>query len=162
MITWCNRQWALPTCRSLRSFSHSYQDHELKKKSLVIQRFGNADSEVYYSTLPSSMPSDPNINPWLEMEGILGLAWGGTKWFTSPAAQRLLGGGKILPGGKVRRGMHTSLTGDVYIQPPSRNVYPSRITYNGTEYISAVGAGDFMYTEVSIGRLVNLTSWFIP
>ena len=107
------------------------------------------------------MPSDPSINPWLEMEGILGLSWGGTKWFTSNAAKRSLGGGTSLPGGKLRRGMHSSLTGDVYVQPPSRNVYPARITMNGTEYTAAEGAGDLMYTEVSTGKLLNLTNLFI-
>ena len=96
------------------------------------------------------------------MEGILAFSYGGTKWFTSDAAKRLLGGGNSIPGGKVRRGMHTSLTGDVYVQPPSRDVYPARITYNGTEYTATEGAGDFMYNEVSTTKLLNLTDWFIP
>ena len=135
----------------------------MQKRCLSIQPLVesvDADIKVYYSTLPASMPSDPSINPWLQMEGVLGLAWGGSHLFTSRAAERSLGGWVRPFGGKARRDMHTSLTGNVYVQPPSRSFHPTRIMLNGTEYLSAKGAGDFMYTEVSTGKLLNLTDWF--
>ena len=114
-----------------------------------------------YITVPRTLPPDPNANPWLEMEGILGFVWGGGKWFTSGAAERLLTGGRSGPGGKVRRGMQSTLEGDVYLSGPRKEVYPGIMEVNGTEYTLNEGAGPITYINLGKGKTLNLTDWFI-
>ena len=114
-----------------------------------------------YTLLPRSMPPDPDINLWLEQQGILGFAWEGSEWPISSAAQELIAGGSSLPGRKVRRVSRSSLKGDVYITSPRRQVYPIRMTINSTVYTSIEGTDHFMYLERDTGNTLNLTDWFI-
>ncbi|KAL8840874.1 MAG: hypothetical protein Q9170_001138 [Blastenia crenularia] len=116
-------------------------------------------SGASYIRLPEQLPPDPRSNYALSMQGILGLAWGGGKWFISPAAKSLLDG--RIHSIKGRRGIRSAVKGDVFARSPVRMVYPAFMKLNGTEYTSDdSGAGGFVYTDSS-GKKLNLTSWFL-
>ena len=109
-----------------------------------------------YVTLPESLPPPPVEVPALFIQGILGLVWGGGKWFASPAAERLLGG-KGHPSPK--RDIRSRDKGTMYARPPKVMVVPTFININGTEYIDG-GSGNHMYMDHSTGNTLNLTDWF--
>ncbi|KAI4235761.1 MAG: hypothetical protein LQ349_002946 [Xanthoria aureola] len=113
-----------------------------------------------YITLPATLPPNASTSKWLMAEGLLGLVWGGGKWFASPAAQSLLG-----PRGSLTkkrtiapRGIRWASKGNVYALPPLRGRFPTRIQVDGTEYSHS---GTFIYAD-GAGNKVNLTNWFIP
>ncbi|KAL8759596.1 MAG: hypothetical protein Q9199_000640 [Rusavskia elegans] len=113
-----------------------------------------------YITLPKALPPDATTANWLHMEGLLGLVWGGGKWFASSAAEAALGRMTIVPRGvRHRRDIRSSEKGQVYTQNPPRAVYPV-ITINGTSYtFNEKLAGDGLYTN-DAGEVLNLTKIF--
>ena len=117
--------------------------------------FGGAS---YISVPTFSGSIDQKTANMLTMQGILGLVWGGGKWFASDAAANALnrmiaGGSTTLP--KSKRRISSELKGTVYAQGPSSWVYPSMVEVNGTKYTG--GVGNLMYTSID-GRVLNLTS----
>lgn len=113
-----------------------------------------------YITLPQSLPPDRNTIRTLDIEGILGLVWGGGKWFVSPAADRLLAGGGKSVSRNGRRDIRSPEKGTVYARSPRALVYPTFVTINGTEY-SNEGMENLIYTDTTTGSILNLTDWFI-
>ncbi|KAI4264259.1 MAG: hypothetical protein L6R42_000624 [Xanthoria sp. 1 TBL-2021] len=112
-----------------------------------------------YITLPATLPPDPSTSKWLMAEGLLGLVWGGGKWFASPAAQDLLGRRDSITSRRAApRGIRSALKGNVYARPPLRGRFPTRVQIDGTEYSHT---GTFIYAD-GVGNKINLTDWFIP
>lgn len=110
-----------------------------------------------YIDLPRILPPDEKVSDWLSAQGILGLVWGGGKWFSSPAASRLLGyDGNV--GQKSRRGRNSqdNLEGMVYAGLPRYSVLPTYMDLNGTRYFAESGG----YTD-EFGMVLNLTNWTI-
>ncbi|KAG7006573.1 hypothetical protein G7Y79_00014g037480 [Physcia stellaris] len=90
--------------------------------------------------------------------GVLGLVYGGSQWFASAAAARVVAraqGGLATFPKKAKRGIRSELKGTVYAQGPSKWVYPDKVQVNGTEYF---GGGTNLVYESKDGRLLNLTS----
>ncbi|KAL8734089.1 MAG: hypothetical protein Q9181_003318 [Wetmoreana brouardii] len=115
-------------------------------------------SGASYIRLPQALPPGQNTVSALDIEGILGLVWGGGRWFVSTAADRLLSGGSRSLSRKGRRDIRSPEKGTVYARPPRRAVYPTFITVNGTEY-SDGGAGNLIYTDET-GKTLDLPDWF--
>ncbi|KAL8731288.1 MAG: hypothetical protein Q9166_003512 [cf. Caloplaca sp. 2 TL-2023] len=127
----------------------------------ALSGWGSRAAGASYITLPAALPPDPSTSNWLMMEGLLGLVWGGGKWFSSPAAEKFLGSRDSFThpgGGKFRRDIRSAKKGSVYARPPLRGRFPLYIEINGTQY-SGGRAGDFMYTD-DAGNMLNLTEWF--
>lgn len=120
------------------------------------QRLENYAHGASYITIPEGLPPDANMISALLIQGILGLAWGGGKWFVSPAAEKYLERRRH----PMRRDRQTALTGDVLATSPGRMVYPSYIKMNGREYDADEGAGKFMYKVNKTGEMRNLTKLF--
>lgn len=118
-----------------------------------------------YITLPRSLPPGEEANGWMMTEGLLGLAWGGGKWFASEAARRFLGGegggSRVAPGMTrrlARRNVPAAKKGTVYARPPSRSVFPDRVEMrNGSVYIGHGGSSSDMVFKDEVGNVVNLT-----
>ncbi|CAF9940317.1 MAG: hypothetical protein HETSPECPRED_002374 [Heterodermia speciosa] len=111
----------------------------------------------YISVPTMQLPPTGQMATWLTMEGILGLAWGGGKWFSSDAAARMVGrggSGVFTSFSKTKRRIVSSEKGTVFAQSPSREVYPSKIQVNGTLFEG--GESNLMYTSAE-GRVLNLT-----
>lgn len=85
-------------------------------------------------------------------------AEGPQRWAGSAAGSSALGGSKRALGGKVRRGIRSAETGNVWIGPPPREWYPNEIAIIGSWYIGG-GEGNTMYQDAA-GKIVNLTSEF--
>ncbi|KAI4272299.1 MAG: hypothetical protein LQ337_005377 [Flavoplaca oasis] len=112
-----------------------------------------------YITLPESVPPDGATAKWLTVESLLGLAWGGGKWFASEAAKAYLervagGGAQGLSGGLVRRGIRSANKGQAYIGRPRRAVLPDVIEIGGQRF---TGGGTTPVYQNGAGTLVNLT-----
>lgn len=114
-----------------------------------------------YIKVPTIVPPDQGTAKMLTMEGILGLVWGGGKWFASEAAANMVarGGSGGLVGGTpklgTKRGITSRLRGTVYAHGPSKWVYPDVVVVNGTRYSG--GREDLIY-ESGDGTSLNLTS----
>lgn len=108
-----------------------------------------------YITLPQSLPPTPIDISAFDIQGILGLVWGGGKWFQSRNAERLLAGRRSL----TPRAIRSPQRGTVFARSPIRGVYPTLIEINGTEY-SDGGTGSLNYRDEA-GKTLNLTDWFI-
>ena len=107
-----------------------------------------------YIEMPLGLPPDSRMSGWLAAEGILGLVWGGGKWFASPEAGRLLSGGSgVTPKRLLRRGIRSENKGTVYATEPTRSVFPTFIVVNGTKYTDIGG----MVYESESGIVLNLT-----
>ncbi|KAL8802619.1 MAG: hypothetical protein Q9182_003710 [Xanthomendoza sp. 2 TL-2023] len=105
--------------------------------------WGGRAAGASYITLPAALPPDPGTTNWLMMEGLLGLVWGGGKWFASSAAENLLAGRKV-----GRRSIRSAKEGQVYARPPRRGRYPTLVEIDGTRYHSDRRPdGDFMYAD---------------
>ncbi|KAL8868388.1 MAG: hypothetical protein Q9174_005027 [Haloplaca sp. 1 TL-2023] len=88
-----------------------------------------------YIELPRSLPPDAKTSAWLAAEGLFGLVWGGGKWFSSPAASRILGYAPgVRPRSHLRRDIRSESKGQVYAGRPPRFVYPAIIKWNGKIY----------------------------
>lgn len=115
-----------------------------------------------YISVPTVVPPDQGVAKVLTMEGILGLVWGGGKWFASEAARDMVarGGSGGLVGfpktkSKAKRGIRSGDKGTVYAQAPPNWVYPDLIEINGTKYFG--GRGSLVY-ESQEGTVLNLTA----
>ncbi|KAL8897430.1 MAG: hypothetical protein Q9192_002574 [Flavoplaca navasiana] len=112
-----------------------------------------------YIDLPTALPPEEKVSRWLDAQGILGLVWGGGKWFSSPAASRLLGyDGSISPKDRRRRDFRSSLGGTVYAGRPHHWVFPTYIDVNGKRYFAENGSDARVYKDLS-GMLLNLTQF---
>ena len=110
-----------------------------------------------YIDLPTALPPDEKVSRWLDAQGILGLVWGGGKWFSGPAASRLLGyDGSTSPKDRRRRDFRSSLGGTLYAGRPHHWVFPTYIDVNGKRYFSENGSDARVYKDLS-GMLLNLT-----
>lgn len=94
----------------------------------------------------------------MAMEGLLGMVWGGGRWFVSGAASRLLGGGQSLPRGLLERGIRSEKKGEVYSRGPPRVVFPDGIEIGGKRF---TGGGEIEVYENSVGALVNSTDIWV-
>ena len=128
----------------------------------ILVDWGSRAVGASYITMPATLPPDPSTAKWLMAEGILGLAWGGGKWFASPAAEKLLGRGSGINHRKkkVPRGIRSAKKGNVYARPPHRGRFPTLIQINGTRY-SQTDTGTFVFAD-DVGNQMNLTTWFMP
>ena len=116
------------------------------------------------------------MSKWLAAEGVLGLIWEGGRWFSSPAAQGVLGSAPAAGGnwqvaggsgaGNGKRDIRSKEKGAVYVGPPHRWVYPNLIEVDGTTYTDGgadgvVRAGDEAMEDMvykdSTGTILNLT-----
>lgn len=102
-----------------------------------------------YIDLPRALPPDEKVSNWLDAQGILGLVWGGGKWFSSPAASRVLGHKS-----RLRRNSQPRLKGTVYTGRPHRWVFPTYIDMNGTRYFAQSGSDMPDYRDKS-GAVLN-------
>ncbi|KAL8700328.1 MAG: hypothetical protein Q9224_001018 [Gallowayella concinna] len=110
-----------------------------------------------YIELPKALPPDEITSNWLDAEGVLGLVWGGGRWFSSSAASKMLGyGGGIGPRSQLRRDIRSRSKGKVYAGSPRRWVFPSYIEFNGTRYTGNSGTDDANYRD-ELGAILNLT-----
>ncbi|KAI4169109.1 MAG: hypothetical protein LQ348_007350 [Seirophora lacunosa] len=100
-----------------------------------------------YITLPRSLPPGETEANWLSAEGVLGLVWGGGRWFAK--------GAESLGRGLRRRGVVSAEKGTVYSREPQRWRWPDVVVVNGTRYIDA-GTADFLYQSAE-GQVVNMT-----
>ena len=96
-----------------------------------------------YVSLPKSVPPDEPTSGVLATEGLLGLAWGGGKWFAGKFAKGLVGrgvesGGQDTTGGLLKRGIRSSKKGHAYIGRPRRTVFPDVIDVGGQKYTVVV------------------------
>ena len=124
----------------------------------VIQRHAAGAS---YISLPKALPPDRTTVDWLIMEGMLGLVWGGGKWFASAVAESALAKPNMMPKRDImqQRDIRSPIKGNLYARPPPRAVFPI-VNINGTNYThSGVSTGDIMFAD-SEGSLVNLTYLF--
>ena len=88
-----------------------------------------------YIELPRSLPPDAKTSAWLAAEGIFGLVRGGGKWFSGPAASRILGYAVgVSPRSQLRRDIRSESKGLVHAGRPPRLVYPAVIQWDGTNY----------------------------
>ena len=112
-----------------------------------------------YITMPVRLPPDPAAVGALEVQGILGLVWGGGKWFAGAAAAERYLDGRSHP---MRRRMdrRSALDGDVLATSPGTVAWPSSMEINGTEYEADERAGDFMYRINGTGELRNFMEAF--
>ena len=113
-----------------------------------------------YVSLPKRLPPDPAASRWMSMQGILEMAYGGGKWFTTPAAEKLCppATGRPQKGLKGRRDIRSPLKGDLCIGPAPRWKYPELVVVNGSKYSDA-GRGDLMYADAN-GNALDLTKVF--
>ena len=111
-----------------------------------------------YITLPTRLPPQEGESKWLAGEGVLGLVWGGGKWFASPSASGYLQRTAGLPKrNQQRRGIISSQKGQVYAAPPPSIVFPTHISINGTNY-TAEAVQSLIYRNDRTGEVLNLTT----
>ncbi|KAL8895130.1 MAG: hypothetical protein Q9207_008292 [Kuettlingeria erythrocarpa] len=115
-------------------------------------------SGASYIRIPQNLQDTSSFSA-LVYEGILGLVWGGGRWFVSPAAERLLTGGKKPVPRAGRRGLRLAAKGSVYARSPPRMVHPSVVEFNGTEFFAGAEES-LVYTNRDTGAAVNLSSWY--
>ena len=113
-----------------------------------------------YVSLPKRLPPDPTASRWLSMQGILQMAYGGNKWFATPAADRLCGPASGGPHKRLKgkRDIRSPLKGDLCVGPAPRWRYPELVVVNGSEY-SDRGRGDLVYAD-AMGNTLDLTQLF--
>ncbi|KAL8789290.1 MAG: hypothetical protein Q9213_001213 [Squamulea squamosa] len=107
-----------------------------------------------YISLPKALPPEEAESNWLDAEGMLGLVWGGGKWFTSKAVSTQLGSLNVR-----KRDIRSAKKGQVYARPPPRVVFPSLLRVGDVNY-TADAAEEMMYRNDVTGAIVNLTSEF--
>lgn len=92
------------------------------------------------SRCPRRCRPDAVANRWMGMQGILEMAFGGGRWFTTPAAGRLCGAAARSPTpstrarARARRDMRSPLRGELCIGPAPRWRWPEAVEVNGREY----------------------------
>ena len=113
-----------------------------------------------YVSLPKRLPPDPAANRWMSMQGILEMAYGGSKWFTTPAAERLCGPATGRPRRRLKgiRDIRSPLKGDLCVGSAPRWRYPELVVVNGSEYSDA-GRGDLTYADAK-GNVLDLRQVF--
>lgn len=94
------------------------------------------------------MPPREGDADWLGAEGMLGLVWGGGRWFAKGVVS-------LAPRGLGRRGVVRGAKGRAYIQAPRRERRPDVLVVGGTRYVDAGGA-ELRY-ENADGRVLNMT-----
>lgn len=97
--------------------------------------------------MPTSLPPGEEEADWLGAEGILGLVWGGGRWFAKGVGVGLT---SLVP-----RGVMRGAKGRAYIQAPGRGRRPDVLVVGGTRYVDAGGA-ELRY-ESQDGRVLNMT-----
>ena len=106
-----------------------------------------------YILLPKNLPPDGTTSLWLAAEGLLGLVWGGGRWFSPEAT---LAGTRIPRAKrKTRRSILRSGQGTAYCAEPPRWRYPDIVTINGTNFRS-INTSLLEYQDAD-GRGANLT-----
>ncbi|KAL8911112.1 MAG: hypothetical protein Q9171_003650 [Xanthocarpia ochracea] len=137
-------------------------DWSWRATSNVLVDWGSRAVGASYITVPAALPPDPSTEKWLMAEGLLGLVWGGGKWFASSAAEKLLERESSIINRKrnVPRGIRSAKKGNIYARPPHRGRFPTLIHINGTRY-SQTDTGTFLFAD-DVGNQMNLTTWFIP
>ena len=112
-------------------------------------------SGASYIRLPQALPPEKDCVGALDAEGIMGLVWGGGKWFSSPAAERLLSFGGTRRMVRKRRDVRSPYQGTVYAGGPRRVVYPGLLMVNRSNYTSVAVEG-LMYRDDLTGRTVDV------
>lgn len=109
-----------------------------------------------YIRLPLKLPPDKSESRWLELEGMLGLVWGGGKWFAQ-GAETVVGQGVGLR--KRRKGgrrIVTGAEGTAYLRGPQLWRWPDHIVVNGTRY-SSLDTGGLRYRSAD-GAVLDMTA----
>ncbi|KAI4179717.1 MAG: hypothetical protein L6R41_007679 [Letrouitia leprolyta] len=121
-----------------------------------------------YIRLPQKLPPDGMFQAAAHVEGVRALAWGGGYWRADAAVKW-----DVLPPPndnvewafrpstprKAHRDIRIPEKGRVLARSPTIMVYPDIVAINGTEYL-ADGEGSLIYTNVTTGKTLNLTTWF--
>ena len=109
-----------------------------------------------YIRFPSKLPPVKGESRWLEVEGMLGLVWGGGKWFAQ-GAETAIGQGVGL---RKRRGggrrIVSGAEGTAYLRGPQSWRWPDLIVVNGTRY-SRLGTEGLRYRSAD-GALLETTA----
>ncbi|KAL8714605.1 MAG: hypothetical protein Q9220_001553 [cf. Caloplaca sp. 1 TL-2023] len=123
--------------------------------------YGNIANRAWgasYVRLPTAVPPDEKTSLWLAAEGMLGLVWGGGKWFADAESQQrtelFLQPGWMSYGHK--RGIRSNQRGIGVYDSPKRWVYASIIEIDGTNYTRRDGL-DAVYEDLE-GSVLNLTA----
>ena len=106
-----------------------------------------------YVRLPVALPPDETEANWLTAEGLLGLVWGGGKWFAKEVEMAGVGGSV----GVKRRGVVSARKGTAYVRGPTRWKWPDEVMVNGTRYV-ADGAAGALYHSAD-GKVLNMTEF---
>lgn len=106
-----------------------------------------------YVTLPRSLPPSEEAVSWMLVEGLLGLVWGGGKWFASDATQKAFGGSP--PRSKMRRDIRSGNKGQVFAGPPRGGVSIDMVELGGKKYRRDGNSGSIFVDDA--GTSINLT-----
>lgn len=87
------------------------------------------------------------------VEGLLGLVWGGGKWFASDATQKAFGGSP--PRSKMRRDIRSGNKGQVFAGPPRGGVSIDMVELGGKKYRRDGNSGSIFVDDA--GTSINLT-----
>ena len=117
-------------------------------------------TEAQYVSLLRVLPLDPAASRWKSTQGILEMAYGGGKWFTTPAAARLCrpATGRLRKKPKGRQDIPSPLKGSSCVGPAPRWRYPELVVINGSEHSDA-GRGNLMYADTE-GNVLDLSKVF--
>ncbi|KAL8769213.1 MAG: hypothetical protein Q9209_004714 [Squamulea sp. 1 TL-2023] len=107
-----------------------------------------------YISLPRNLPPGEAESNWLTAEGMLGLVWGGGRWFTSHMVSTQLDSLNLR-----KRDIRSAKKGQVYARSPPRVVFPSLVRMGDVNY-TADAAEEMIYRNDVTGAIVNLTSEF--
>ncbi|KAI4282031.1 MAG: hypothetical protein L6R38_003251 [Xanthoria sp. 2 TBL-2021] len=107
-----------------------------------------------YVRLPSALPPGETEANWLSAEGMLGLVWGGGKWFAKGVE---IAGMSGAIGSKRKRGVVSEEKGTAYIRGPRRWKWPDEVVVNGTRYV-AEGLDGSLYHSAD-GKVLNRTDF---
>jgi len=101
-----------------------------------------------YVRMPTALPPGRGEAEWLSAEGMVGLVWGGGRWFAK-------GGGELGARRLGRRGGVGGGKGRAYVRAPRRARWPDVLVVHGTRYMDA-GSVELLYESVD-GRVLNMT-----
>lgn len=109
-----------------------------------------------YVRLPSALPPGETEADWLSAEGMLGLVWGGGRWFAQGVEMAGVGASV---GVKWRRGVVRKEKGTAYLRGPRRRRWrwPDEVVVDGTRYV-ADGSDGTLYLSAD-GKVWNRTGF---
>ena len=106
-----------------------------------------------YIRLPGSLPPDETEADWLTAEGMLGLVWGGGRWFAKGAEAVIGEGGNSIR--FQRRGVVSGNRGKAYARATKYWKWPDMLEVEGVEYFADESV-PLLYESVD-GKVLNMT-----